>query len=376
MTPCRVVDTRTANGGGGPIQQGTSQTFNLPQLAQAKGCGNLGSAASYSLNVTLVPNQTPVGFLTVWPASQLQPKVSTMNSDGRIKANAAIVSAGVSGGVSVYVTNTSDVVLDIDGYFAPAGQSTLAFYPLSPCRVADTRNAPGDLGGPYLTAGVPRAFPIMEATSCNIPATAQAYSLNFTAVPHGFLGYVTVWQTGQDRPVVSTLNALTGAITANAAIVPAGTSGEISTYASNDTDLVVDINGYFAPGGQNGSGQAGLSLYPTVPCRVLDTRPPNGNGAFSGTLSPPVDVLGSPCGVPVQAQAYAMNLTAVPVRSLGYLTLWPDGLTQPIVSTLNALDGATTSNMALVSSGQQGKIDAFASGTTNLILDISSFFAP
>ena len=43
-----------------------------------------------------------------------------MNSiDGRIKANAAIVPAGASGAVSVYVTNTTDVVIDIDGYFAP-----------------------------------------------------------------------------------------------------------------------------------------------------------------------------------------------------------------------------------------------------------------
>jgi hypothetical protein len=278
----------------------------------------------------------------------------------------------VSGGVSVYVTNTSDVVLDIDGYFAPASPSTLVFYPLAPCRVADTRNPPGDLGGPFLTAGVARSFPVMEASACNIPASAQAYSLNFTAVPHGSLGYLTVWQTGQNRPIVSTLNALTGAITANAAVLPAGTGGAISTYASNDSDLVIDINGYFAPSGLNGPGQAGLSLYPTVPCRVLDTRPQ----AFSGVLSPPVDVLNSPCGISAQAQAYAMNATVVPTGSLGYLTLWPDGLTQPVVSTLNALDGSTTSNMALVPAGQQGAVAAYAAGSTNLILDISGFFAP
>ncbi len=375
-TPCRLVDTRQANGGGGPIQGGTFQTFYLPQLAQTKGCGDLSSAASFALNVTVVPNHGPVSYLTIWPASQIQPKVSTTNSDGRIKANAAIVAAGVNGGVSVYVTNTADVVLDLDGYFAPASQSTLAFYPLAPCRVADTRTAPGNLGGPYLTGGVARDFPVLEATACNIPDNAQAYSLNFTAVPHGSLGYLTVWQAGQTRPVVSTLNAMTGMITANAAFVPAGAGAAISTYASNDTDLVIDINGYFAASGQNEPGLIGLSLYPTVPCRVLDTRPPTGTGAFSGALDPPVDVLASPCGVPVQAQAYAMNATVVPVGSLGYLTLWPDGQTKPVVSTLNALDGETASNMAVLPSGQQGAIDAFASGTTNLILDISSFFAP
>ena len=65
-----------------------------------------------------------------------------MNSlDGRVKANAAIVPAGANGAVSVFASNTTNVVLDIDGYFAPVGGSTLAFYPLPPCRVADTRNA-------------------------------------------------------------------------------------------------------------------------------------------------------------------------------------------------------------------------------------------
>ncbi len=373
VTPCRLVDTRQS---GGPIEGGNTQTFNLPQLAQT-GCTNLNlsSAASYSLNVTLIPAQGPVEYLTIWPASQSQPDVSTMNSDGRIKANAAIVSAGVSGAISVYVTNTTDLVLDIDGYFTPASSSTLAFYPLTPCRVADTRNSqePDGLGPPSLSGGMPRNFPVLNATTCFPPGvTPVAYSLNFTAVPQGPLGYLTVWQTGQSQPNVSTLNAPTGAVTANAAIVPAGTNGAISAFAYNNTNLVIDVNGYFAP-----PGQGGLSLYPAVPCRVLDTRVPTGSGPFSGTMSPPVDVLGSPCGVPSQAQAYTLNATVVPVGSLGYLTLWPDQQQQPGVSTLNAYDGAITSNMAIVPAGTtNGKIDAFAYGTTDLILDISSFLAP
>ena len=63
-----------------------------------------------------------------------------MNSlDGRTKANAAIVPTG-NNAVSVYVSNTTNVVLDIDGYFAPASAATLAFT-LTPCRVLDTRNS-------------------------------------------------------------------------------------------------------------------------------------------------------------------------------------------------------------------------------------------
>ncbi len=385
VTPCRLVDTRTSSGGSGPIQGGMFEAFNLPQLALQKCTGlNLSTAISYSLNVTLIPSSGPVGYLTIWPDSLLQPVVSTMNSDGRIKANAAIVSAGLNGAVDVYVANTANVILDIDAYFAPSGNSTLQFYPLTPCRIADTRqtNFPQGLGAPSLMAGQPRSFPLLNATACfaQVPqgVTVAAYSLNFTAVPHGPLGYLTIWPTGETQPVVSTLNAPTGTVTANAAIVPAGTGGDISAYAYNNTDLIIDIDGYFAA-----PGTGGLSFYPTAPCRVLDTRTTSGgNGPFTGTLSPPVNVLAGPCevptSVPAQSLGYNFNATVVPQGSLGYLTLWPVGApSQPVVSTLNAYDGAVTSNMAIVPAGTNGEINAYAgSGTTNLILDISGFYAP
>jgi uncharacterized repeat protein (TIGR03803 family) len=367
--PCRAVDTRPEHGGGGPIQGNTYQNF---PISGAGTCGVLTSAAVYSMNVSVVPNGS-LGYLTVWPTGQPQPLVSTLNSlDGRIKANAAIVPAGAGGEISVFATNTTNVILDVDGYFAPASSSTLAFHPLPPCRVADTRHStyPPGLGPPFLTGGQERAFPILNATTCNIPSSAAAYSLNFSVVPHGALYYMTVWPTGQTRPVVSTLNDIPGQIIANAAIVVAGTGSEVSVYPTNDTDVVIDINGYFAA-----AGTGGLSLYGVQPCRVIDTRKIGSGLPFSGTLSPPVDVVDSPCGISSLAQAYVFNASVVPYGALGYLTLWPDGATQPLVSTLNALDGSISSNMAIVPS-TNGKVDAYASGLTQLILDISSYFAP
>src|SRR5664280_373861 len=219
VTPCRLVDTRPDHGGSGPIQGGTFRTFPIPQEG---GCNIPAIASAYSLNVSVVP-LGGLGYLTMWPAGvTLRPLVSTLNSvDGRIKASAAIVPAGTNGAVNIYVTNTTNVILDINGYFAAVSSSTLAFYPLPPCRVADTRHStyPPGLGPPYLTGGHERAFPILNATSCNIPSSgAAAYSLNFSVVPHGPLGYMTVWPTGQSRPLVSTLNDIPGQNIANAAI--------------------------------------------------------------------------------------------------------------------------------------------------------------
>ena len=313
-----------------------------------------------------------MGYLTIWPTGQAKPVISTLNSlDGRIKANAAIVPAGIGGPISVFVTDASNVVLDINGYFLPGTNTTLAFFPVTPCRVADTRWTNGSLGGPFLTGGVERSFPVL-ASSCNLPNSAAAYSLNFTAVPrHGSLSYLTVWPAGGTRPLVSTLNAPTGAVTANAAIMPAGVQGAITVYPTNDTDLVIDIDGYFA---LSSSGPGPLSLYTLAPCRVLDTRPPHGNGTFIGLL--PVGVLQSPCNVP-SAQAYVLNATVIPQNGgfYGYLSLWPDTEGQPLVSTLNALDGAITSNMAIVPT-LNGDVDAYASNLGNLVLDIFSYFAP
>jgi len=365
LPPCRLVDTR--HGGGGAIQGGTSQSFTIPQLG---GCNVSNAASVYSLNVMVVPHGG-LAYVSLWPTGEDQPLVSTVNSiDGRIKANAAIMPAGYQGAVTVYVTNTTDVILDINGYFQSAGVDTNQFFPLAPCRVVDTRHGSGDLKDPFLVGRVERDFPVLESTCIPQGANIQAYSFNFTAVPHPSghaLGYLSVWPAGGQRPVVSTLNNLTGTIVANAAIVPAGSGGGIAVYPEQDTDLVIDINGYFA------AGPNGLSLYPAAPCRAIDTRRVGNGQPFSGDLI--VNVGGSICGPPGTAEAYVFNATVVPTGSLGYLTLWPNGQSMPVVSTLNAVDGWITSNMAIVPT-MNGSIDAYVSGLTQLILDISSYFAP
>lgn len=369
--PCRAVDTRPSHGGGGPIQGGTFQSFSI---AGSPTCPIPSSAAAYSMNVTVVP-QGSLGYLTVWPTGKPQPLASTLNSlDGRVKAVAAIMPGGTGGQVSVYATNTTDVILDVAGYFVPPNPgTTLEFYPLAPCRVADTRNPnfPMDLGPPSLTGGHERVFPILNASAtCNIPTTAQAYSLNLTVVPQGSLGYLTVWPTGQPQPTVSTLNDVLGQVIANAAIVVGDSSGQISAYATSNTDLIIDINGYFGP-----ASPTGLSLYGVSPCRVIDTRKIGSGSPFTGTLSPPVDVWGVGCAASSLAQAYVFNASVIPMASLGYLTLWPDGQTQPTVSTLNSVDGSITSNMAIVPT-TNGSVNAFVTDLTQLFLDLSSYFAP
>ena len=337
-------------------------------MIPSSSCGIPATAQAYSLNVAVVP-AGPLGYLTLWPSGQSQPLVSTVNSDGRIKSNAAIVPAGSSGAITVFASSTTHVILDVNGYFVPAGQAgALAFYPVSPCRVLDTRNTTGPLAGPSLAGGQSRTFPIRSAFACNIPSQAEAYSLNLAAVPSGPLGFLTAWPTGQARPLAASLNASTGSVTANASIVPAGSNGSIDVFASAATDLVIDINGYFAA-----PASGGLSLYSVPPCRALDTRIPLGTPAGSGVRDVQVSAAG--CGIPTSAPALVLGVTVVPAGILGYLTLWAQGQTQPVVASLNAQDGAITSNLAIVPSND-GWISSFATSPTHMVIDISGFFAP
>jgi hypothetical protein len=69
------------------------------------------------------------------------------------------------------------------------------------------------------------------------------------------------------------------------------------------------------------------------------------------------------------------SATVVPSGPLGHLTLWPQGQSQPTVATLNALDAAVTSNLAIVPTSN-GSISAFPTNSTRLVLDMFGYFAP
>lgn len=241
---------------------------------------------------------------------------------------------------------------------------------VTPCRLVDTRLTNGPLGGPRLEGEQERDLPLLTSSCIPSGVNPVAYSLNIAAVPnpeHQYLGYLTVWPAGLPQPDVSTLNNSSGIIVANATITAAGLNGDVAVYASNSTDLLIDINGYFAL-----SGAGGYSFYIAAPCRAYDSRWNNGQ-PFLGERS--VDILNSPCPPPVNAPGYVFNATVMPTGSLSYLTLWPNGETQPVVSTLNALDGAITSNMAVVPT-LSCCTNAYAAGYTQLILDLSGYFAP
>jgi len=120
IQPCRPVDTRGESGQTdvfGPPIMSTGTTRDFPLWSSPKCSGIASSAKAYSVNVTVVPSG-PLSYLTLWATGSTQPFVSTLNSlSGGIVANAAIVPAGTGGSVSVFTSNLTQVIIDVNGFY-------------------------------------------------------------------------------------------------------------------------------------------------------------------------------------------------------------------------------------------------------------------
>jgi len=141
-----------------------------------------------------------------------------------------------------------------------------------------------------------------------------------------------------------------------------------------------------------------LTFIAITPCRLVDTRGGAFNGIFpfSGpsiaamtTVTFPVqsateasaNTEPAPCGtIPSIAQAYSFNVTVVPHASgaVNYISIWPAGGTQPVVSTIDDVQGMIVANAAIVPAGTpMGGISVFNFGpaTTDVVIDMNGFFA-
>ena len=103
----------------------------------------------------------------------------------------------------------------------------------------------GAFGAPSLLANQARVVPV-PSSNCGVPASA-AYSLNFVSItpPGQAVGWVAAWPDDKPWPGTVILNAPQGGIVNNSATVLAGADGGIQVLATDNSDIVIDMNGYF-----------------------------------------------------------------------------------------------------------------------------------
>lgn len=377
MTPTRLLDTRVPSDitAGKPLAAGDGLDLAITGTHGIPASG----VTAVALNITAAAAAGP-GYITAWPAGEAKPVVSNLNitAAGQNIANAAIVRIGADGKVSLYSQSGSDLVVDVLGYFVSTAAATSGrFTALPPGRILDTRAA----------NGVPGTNPVPPNTTIDfviagrngVPATGvAAVVLNVTAAAATAPGYITVWPTGQPQPNASNLNVTSvGQNIPNLVIVPVGTGGKVSFYTQGGGHLVADVAGWFGDGTQPSSA-AGL-FEPLSPSRILDTRFATGV-ATTTPIAPDhsVDLTvagngGAP--LPVAFTAVVMNVTAADSTGPGFVTVWPAGQPQPVVSNLNiTFAGQNIPNLVVVPISTSGAVSLYTQGGGHLVADIAGVF--
>ncbi|KQY47503.1 hypothetical protein ASD18_09320 [Cellulomonas sp. Root137] len=244
VSPVRVMDMRNGTGG---VPTGRLPADHYVDLVVTGVNGVPADASAVVLNVTGVApgGRTNVRVYPRPAASEPQapPSVSNLNlSGGRDQPNLVTVQVGEGGKVRFY-TQSSDLwlIADLAGYYSPTGRQ--GFTAVDPARIADTRSG---FGLPStLRAGVTADLTVTG--KAGVPAGATAVVLNVTAAAPRGTSNIRVFPTSTGAPpLISNLNVVRGRDEPNLAVVRTGTTGKVSFYTqSADTDLVVDVQGYF-----------------------------------------------------------------------------------------------------------------------------------
>ena len=229
------------------------------------------------------------------------------------------------------------------------------YEPVTPFRFVDSRIG---LRSVRLTRGA--VTPIQITNDPNI----LAVSANFVSTDSGGAGYLTTYNCTSNRPEVSTLGYRPGTVVANQAFVPL-TDGRMCIYSLMDTDVVIDINGYYRRG--NGAG-----FTPITPVRLYDTRD-TGARLQPGEVRT-LTVSGAAPGAPGDATAVALNLTAITPELPGFIRVFPCG--SPAgneISSINFGQWEVRANTVVVPVAD-GTVCLQANVAVDIAVDLSGYF--
>ncbi len=252
-TPVRALDAAVAGG--------TERSIDVATLAGAPS-----GATAVVLNLTAVTAGAATYEAAVPTASGVPvveaataPASSNLNLSAHdTRANLVTVPIGPDGRVSIYnYRGSARTIVDVQGFYA-AGPGGLAFLPVSPGRVLDTRvgtNTHLSSTAPLLGNGYFDLLLYGTTTTTgglvSVPADASAAVLTLTAVEPTQDTYLTAYApaAGSGRPTASNLNPLRGVTTSNLVISKlAGSNGVVRIFnLLGSAPVVADLSGYYSP---------------------------------------------------------------------------------------------------------------------------------
>jgi hypothetical protein len=152
------------------------------------------------------------------------------------------------------------------------------------------------------------------------------------------------------------------------------------SFAVADAGPAGSVNEIRMPTLAPATGTAVGDFYTLMPCRLLDTRTPEGGAAPipSGTVRE-VNVVAGSCGVPANAMALAINVTEVSATTGGEIAVYSAGPPTG-AATVSFNPELHRANNAIVLITSDGKLKVKptlnGAGSTHVVLDIAGYFLP
>lgn len=356
LQPFRLLDTRNGDAGG-RLPAGHDVRIHVAGVG-----GVPAGATAVSANFVIV-NPSTNGHLTVYPCGGARPLVATLNyGAGRDVANQAMIALDASGDLCVSSHSDADLVIDVNGAFRTGARDKSSA--VTPSRIMDTRIGLGGFG----RVGIGQTVELPVVGRGGVPAGATAVALNLTAADPASGGFVTAYPCGH-RPVVSSLNTYPLETRPNSVVVPLSPTGSVCLYTTVDTDLVIDVNGYFTTAGSR-------QFAALRPIRALDTREsdPRLNAGMGGARlvagQPVRIVLAGQRGIPAGATAISVNIAATDATSPGFITAYPCG-SLPLAANVNFTPGADVANGAQVLLDGHGALCLYSSTNVHVVMDVN-----
>lgn len=351
VSPFREVDSRT---GLGTVRLRAGKITKV-QVAES-------DVVAISANFVAV-RPDDHGFITAYNCTTELPTVSTLGyGPSQVIANQAIVPLQ-RGALCLYSLKSTDIVIDVNGFYRTSGGS--GFQPITPSRLHDSRKA----GSTRLRGGQERAIQVTGVDG-GAPFGAVSVALNVTVARPSDHGYLQVYPCGSPTAAeTSSINYTPNDLRPNSVVTPLDEKGRICVRSLRDTDVIVDMTGYFVRSG-------GLDFVPLDPIRLFDSRSRQTaiNATTNGTRVAAGNVLrikiAGRRGVPASAKAVSVNLTATNPLSASFLTAFPCG-TLPATSNLNVQPGQTVANGAMVKLSSKGELCVYAFRDVHVIIDIN-----
>ena len=240
-----------------------------------------------------------------------------------------------------------------------------------------------DNPGAPLAAGGTRTQPgRLTCGGVTIPNAAEALVGNATVVGPAAQGFITLFPSDAAQPMVASGNYTAGSVVNTPFTVGLGADGAFKIFTTQTTEMVIDVLGYYSAEASDVNGAGNLFYSLGAPIRLLDSRAGAAacytpGAPFTGGVEY-VQQAGGICSgqtIPSNASAVLGNVTAVSPPA-GFLTLWPSNISRPFTATSNFAAGQTANRHFIVGLGPDDAFKLYVSATTDLVIDLSGYFAP